>query len=90
MSDDNHVTETDVEKLAIAIARALQQARSVSDSEHYDHHRWITAKIARENAWTAFWEDMRRHVIKWGAVSLITSAGYALWLGTKAILKAAA
>lgn len=74
--------------VAQKFAEKLQQARSVSDSEHYDHHRWITAKIARENAMRAFWEDMRKHVIKWGAVSLVSGIGYALWLGFKAALKA--
>jgi len=81
--------DEDVEHLAIAIAKALQQARSVSDSEHYDHHRWISARIERENAWRIFWEDMRKHVLKWGAISLISGIGYAVWLGVKAALRAA-
>lgn len=75
--------EHDVETLAIAIAKALQQARSVSDSEHYDHHVWITERINRERAWREFWEKMRDHVAKWGAVSVLSAIGYALWLGAQ-------
>ena len=83
------ISEEDADMLALKLAQALQQSRSVSDSEHYDHHRWITAKIERENAWRNFWEDMRRHVAKWGAVSVISAVGYALFLGVKAAIKAA-
>ncbi len=84
ISDDD-----DVERLSIAIARALQQARSVSDSEHYDHHVWITEQIARERAARKFWEALRDHVIKWGAISIVSTTGYAFYLGFKALLKAA-
>lgn len=80
--------DEDVERLSIAIAKALQGARSVSDSEHYDHHRWISAKIERENAARDFYEEMRKHVMKWGAVSLISGIGYAAWLGFKAVVRA--
>ena len=73
--------DADIEQLALAIAKALQSARSVSDSEHYDHHRWISSKIERENAWRSFWDEMRRHVIKWGSISMISGLFYAAWLG---------
>lgn len=75
------MTEEQMEQFALALAKALQQARSVSDSEHYDHHVWITERINREKAWREFWEKMRDHVAKWGAVSVLSAIGYALWLG---------
>ena len=78
--------EADAEKIAIAIAKALQQARSVSDSEHYDHHRWITEKIRREQAWRIFWEKMGEHAAKWGMLSLLSFAFYAFYLGVKAVM----
>jgi len=77
------------EKFAQKFAEKLQQARSVSDSEHYDHHKWITAKIQRENAMRAFWEDMQKHVAKWGAISIITGLFYAGWLGFKQLVRVA-
>lgn len=79
--------EADAEVLAIAVAKALQQARSVSDSEHYDHHRWITERIESEKAKRLFWEDMHKHAIKWGMISVFTGLAYALWLGIKAWLQ---
>ena len=78
--------EQEAEYLAIAIAKALQQARSVSDSEHYDHHRWITEKIKHEQAMRKFWEDMRVHCVKWGMISVLSGTFYAAWLGAKMIL----
>ena len=77
------MTEEEAERLAVAIAKALQQARSVSDSQHYDHHVWITERIKREQAWASFWHDLHRHVAKWGAVSLLSIIGYAAYLGAK-------
>ena len=71
----------DIDALAIAIARALQQAHSVSDSEHYDHHQWITKKMKAEEWRAEFWEKMVEHVTKWGAISIISAIGYALYLG---------
>lgn len=78
------VKEEDLERFAVILARTLQQARSVSDSQHYDHHRWITAKIERENAWRKFWDDMRAHLVRWGMVGALSGLFYALWLGVKA------
>ena len=71
----------DVERLAIAIAKALQQARSVSDSEHFDHHAWITKRIAREEERIKFWTQMREHAAKWGIISVLSGLFYAMWLG---------
>lgn len=72
--------EGDVERLSIAIAKALQQSRSVSDSEHYDHHRWIVARMEKEKAALEFWEEMKRHAAKFGMLSIITGLFYALVL----------
>lgn len=79
--------ESEVEHLAIAIAKALQQARSVSDSEHYDHHVWITERIKRERAWREFWEKMLEHAAKWGMISIVSGLFYALYLGAKTLAR---
>jgi hypothetical protein len=71
------------EKLSIAMVNALQQARSVSDSEHYDHHLWVTQRIQREQARAKFWTAMLEHVAKWGSVSVLSCIFYAIWLYIK-------
>ena len=82
-----NLSEEDIDtitaKFAIAIAKTLQQARSVSDSEHYDHHVWITARIKEAEARRMFWEDMQKHVYKWGAISVMTFLFYGFWLAIK-------
>lgn len=80
------MTEADIERLSIAIARALQQARSVSDSEHYDHHVWISARIQRDKARRKFWEQMSEHAAKWGLLSVLSFMFYALWLGVQIVV----
>ena len=69
--------------LTRAMVKALQQARSVSDSEHYDHHQWIALKIKTERARAAFWDQMLQHVVKWGVISIISAVVYACYLGFK-------
>lgn len=81
------ISEADAERISVAVAKALQAARSVSDSEHYGHHKWISAKRAREEAWRDVWVDLRKHVLKWGAVSLLTGFFYVIWLGIKAMVR---
>ena len=71
------------ERLSIAMVSALQQARSVSDSEHYDHHLWVTKRIKREQARIVFWEAMFEHTVKWGVVSVVSAMFYAFWLYIK-------
>jgi len=75
------------EKMAVHIAKALQQARSVSDSEHYDHHVWIKGQVERDQARRVFWDQLHTHVVKWGVVSVLTFLGFALWLGIKSWMK---
>ena len=81
------LTVENAEILAIAIAKALQQARSVSDSEHFDHHQWISEKIKTEQWRAAFWRQLVEHCVKWGMVSAISVTGYALWLWVKVLVK---
>jgi len=78
-----NMTPHDMELLATAFARALQQSRSVSDSEHFDHHRWISQKIKTEQWRAQFWKQMLEHIVRWGIISVITAAVYAMWLGLK-------
>ena len=81
-----NLSPDDTQSLAVAIAKALQQSRSVSDSEHFDHHVWITGQIEKDKRRAKFWEEMTTHVAKFGAWSIITGSVYAMWLGFKDLL----
>jgi len=78
-----HQLDAICERLSHAMVSALQQARSVSDSEHYDHHLWVTKRIKREEEKTKFWKAMLEHTVKWGVVSVLTAVFYAVWLYVK-------
>lgn len=84
---DQQDIERITEAMAIAMARALQASRSVSDSEHFDHHRWISIKIKREEEMLKFWSDMRAHLAKWGMVGVASGVLYALYLGVRLWLR---
>lgn len=81
------INDDEAERLAHIFTKVLQQSRSVPDQTHYDHHKWITAQIDRDDAWRKFWDDMRAHVVKWGMVGALSGFFYALWLGVKAWAK---
>lgn len=55
-------------------------ARSVSDSIHYDHHSWIQKQITKEEARTALYQELTRHVYKWGMIGVLTFILYGVWL----------
>ena len=79
----NKITESEAEMLAQKFAEKMQQARSVSDSEHYDHHRWISERIKQTEARRVFWEEMHKHVSKWGSVAILSFVFYGIWLAAK-------
>jgi len=62
-------------RLIQGMAETLQQARSVSDSVHYDHHKWIQAQIEREEAWRDLWRDMRVRLIQKGIWAVLLGIG---------------
>lgn len=85
---DGIITEADATRIAIAVARALQGARSVSDSEHWDHHQWISAQKEKERQRANFYAELRTHLAKGGAWGLVLVIVAVLAAGAKAILKA--
>lgn len=75
------------EKLTMAMTTALQAARSVSDSIHYDHHQWLAAKIMREKEMLQLWKELRAHLAKWGMLGIASGLVYAIYLGVRVWLK---
>ena len=65
----------------------LKLDRLVRFADTYEHY--LEAVTLREKKSAEFWERMREHAAKWGMISLISGAFYAMWLGGKAIVRAA-
>lgn len=88
---DGVITVADADRIALAVARALQGARSVSDSEHWDHHQWISAQKLKEQQRAQFYADLRMYLAKrgaWGVAIVLGGALLALLLaGARTLLK---
>lgn len=87
MTEAKRIHPDDIEAMAIAFAQVLQQSRSVSDSEHFDHHRWVSGRILAERQREEFWREMSKHIVKWGMVGVLSSVFYAMYLGGRILLK---
>lgn len=81
------VTAMIAEAAAIAAVKAIQEAKFVSDQDHYNHHNWIAAKIKSEEARAAFFVELTKHVAKWGTIGVISALFYGLWLVAKESFK---
>lgn len=75
-----------IERLAQTFAEKLQQARSVSDKEHFDHHQWIAGKIERDKMIKDFFLELLKHVTKWGTIGVVSVFFVAFFLGVKIAL----
>ena len=75
--------EEEAEMIAQKFAEKLQQARSVTDSEHYNHHKWIAKQIERDEARIRLYDELTKHVVKWGLVGVLSFLFYAVWLAAK-------
>lgn len=76
---------TDDDRLALVDALSEVMNRRVQD--HTAHHEWIEAQIRKDTARAEFWDRLREHLIKWGAVSLVTLVFYLMWQGFKHYVK---
>lgn len=85
--DEPTLNAADAELIGIAVARALQQARSVSDSEHWDHHRWITTRMEADKERAQLYRDLRGHLAKSGAWAVVAVIGTLIYMGVKEALK---
>lgn len=83
---ESRLTEEEIELITQRFTEKLQQARSVSDSVHYDHHMWLKKKIEKEEARARLYDELTRHVYKWGIIGVASFVGYAVYLAVKEAL----
>lgn len=55
-----------------AVLAALQKARETDLTEHAEHHEFIKELIAERRERRETWVELKRHLVKWGAVGVIT------------------
>jgi len=77
------VTNMIADAAARAAVKALQEAKFISDQDHRNHHDWITSKIKSEEARALLFEELTRHVAKWGIIGMLSFIFYGLYLAVK-------
>ena len=65
----------------------LKLDRLIAFLEKYE--RYLESATQREKKRAEFWERMGEHAAKWGMISIISGAFYAIYLGAKTIVRAA-
>lgn len=81
------VTKMIAEAAAVAAVKALQEAKFISDSDHYNHHAWISANIKAEEARAQLFDELKKHVAKWGTIGVLSAIFYGLYLAGKEALR---
>ena len=79
--------ERDYDKLAELFVEKLDSKRNISKEKHERHHDFIETMILREKKKTETFEAVRLHVLKFGALSVMTALAIAAWQYIKAHLK---
>lgn len=74
------MTAPNVQEITQAVLDALDRRREISEAQHIEDHNFIRNLIHREERRGDFWRDLHSHVLKWGALSLLSVLGYALWI----------
>ena len=64
----------------------LKLDRMIAFLEKYEPY--LESATRREKKRAEFWERMGEHAAKWGMISLLTGAFYALYLGAKTMVRA--
>ena len=59
--------------------------RLVRFVEKYDSYLYAATNRERKSA--EFWDRMKEHAAKWGMISIISGAFYAMYLGAKTIVR---
>jgi len=71
------VNESD--KIAQAVVKALEESRHISREDHHEHHSYLAGKMARDQKWIEVLDQVKLHLIKYGALAVLTGAFVALW-----------
>jgi len=76
------LSDEDAKRLTRAMVQALQQSRSVSDSEHYAHHTYIRQRIEIDRVRAEFWKKLLEDVAHKSIIGLLVLAATAIVIGS--------
>jgi hypothetical protein len=64
--------------LESALGRVLDSRKRVDEETHRVHHEYVARCIDRDRKREKRWEQLRVHILGWGAISVIGSIIYSL------------
>ena len=79
-SQIEEITALIADAAARAAVTALKEANMLSDTDHHNHHNWIASQIKKDEARIAMYDELTKHVAKWGSVGVLSSIFYGLYL----------
>jgi hypothetical protein len=74
------------EELREVVRAAMEEALS-AHTTHADHHEWIARMIEHDKIKRERLEKIKTQVFGWGILTILSAVGYAVWEGTKVLLK---
>jgi hypothetical protein len=81
------MNEQERENLKAVLTEFFDDRKSIEEATHIAHHTFIGTLIDEKQAKIDRMNKVKTHVIGWSMVSAISTFGYAVWEGAKAILK---
>lgn len=73
------MSEDEATKIANAVVHALEGARSLSREEHDSDHVWVRTQRDKEKRKQEIWEQIKIHLMKYGAVAMVSAMFLAVW-----------
>ena len=81
------LTEEEQDAIARKVHETLQQSRSVSDSEHFDHHKWISERIKAEQERREFYARLTSRLAEKGLWAVLVVLVLLMGHGVESVVK---
>lgn len=72
------MTPEDRQEIITEFNKALDRRRG-EDIQHKEHHAFVSLMIEKERIKQQRWEAIRRQVLGWGVIVLLSGIGYAMY-----------
>lgn len=64
--------------VAEAVVEVLDKRLGIGEEEHREHHNFIRLLLKKMERRRVFWEQIRKQVIGWGIIALLSGIGVAV------------
>ena len=70
---------SEAEKIAAAVVSALESNRKLTPETHEIHHDYVDTLIIRDKKRADMYDQIKLHVVKYGALGVLGAIGIACW-----------